>query len=249
MELDPGLPEAFTASGKIKLIFDLDFAGAETDLKRGRELGPGIHDTVMSYGDFLLFVGRYAEARANYEQAMKLDPLSVIACHDMGLVNMMMKNYEQCAFYFKKAIDINPNWTWGHVKLALNYSHMGLCDEALASTEVAESLLAGSDTPATRAWLGYTYARCGQEEKAQAALAKLREMASKEYVDPSVFATLFLGLEDVDQAISYLEQALAERAPGVVYFRASPDIFMDELGDDPRFQAMIAQIGFPVPPQ
>jgi TolB-like protein/Tfp pilus assembly protein PilF/tRNA A-37 threonylcarbamoyl transferase component Bud32 len=244
MELDPNLPEAYTAAGMIKLVFDLDFEGAEADLIKGLELGPGKHDTVMPYGDFLLLMGRYDEARATYERAMKLDPLSVIAAHDMGFVNMLMKNYEKCAFYFKKAIDINPNWTWGHVKLALNYSHMGQCDQALASTEIAESLLAGSDTPATRAWLGFTYARCGEEEKAKSSLAALQAMAETQYVDPALFAGLYLGLRDLDQAIAYYEEAMAERSPGLVYFHVSPDIYMDELGEDPRFQAMLKKIGF-----
>ncbi len=247
MKLDPNLPEAFTASGMIKLVFDLDFAGAEADLKKGLELGPGKHDTVMPYGDFNLFMGRYDEALIYYQRAMQLDPLSVIAAHDMGFANLVMGNHEECAFYFKKAIDINPNWTWGHVKLALNYSLVGKCEEALAAAEIAESLLAGSDTPATRAWLGFTYSRCGQEEKARAALVTMQGMAETEYVDPALFAETHLGLRDLDQAIAYFLQALAERSPGLIYFKMSPDIFLAELGEDPRFQAMVMEIGFPDP--
>ena len=187
MKLDPDLPEAYIASGMIKLIFDLDFEAAEADLKKGMELGSGQHDPVMSFGDFNLFMGRYDVALSYYERALKLDPLSTIAAHDMGIANMVMGNYEECAFYFKKAIDINPNWTWGHVKLALTYSLAGKCEEAMASAEIAESLLAGSDTPATRSWLGFTYARCGHEDKARAALATMQGMAETEYVDPALF--------------------------------------------------------------
>ena len=58
-------------------------------------------------------------------------------------------------------------------------------------------------------------------------------------------AEIHLGLRDLDQAIAYFSKALAERSPSVVYFKISPDIFMAELNDDPRFQALIEEIGFP----
>ena len=110
---------------------------------------------------------------------------------------------------------------------------MGKCAEALASTEIAESLLAGSDTPATRSWLGFTYARCGQAEKAQAALAAMQQMAETEYVDPALFAGLYLGLRDLDQSISYFEQALAERSPWRGLFSSKPGYFYGRTGTRP----------------
>jgi serine/threonine-protein kinase len=245
MELDPNLAESYTASGKIKLTFDLDFAGAEADLKKGLALGPGKHDVVMAVGDFNLMLGRPAAALPYYERAMELDPLSVIAAHDMGLVNMILGNHEQCAFYFKKAIDINPNWTWGHVKLGLNYTHMGRCDEALASAASAEALLAGSDTPATRSWLGFTYARCGQKEKAYEALETMRALAGQGYLDPVLIAIVYLGLKDIDTALEYLQQGIDDKSQSRMYYAASPAIYMNELGEDPRFLDMLRELGFP----
>jgi len=174
MDLDPDLAEAYTAQGLIKVYFDLDWKGAEADLKKGVELSPGSVTTVMAYGDYLLFLGQYDKAKIQYSLAMELDPLSIIAAHDLGFMYMAQKNYEQSAFYFRKAIDLNPNWTWGHIKLAKTYSHMGRCDEALAETKIAESLLAGSGTPASRCWLAYIYALCGETEKARATPSLLR---------------------------------------------------------------------------
>jgi len=245
MELDPNLAESYTAAGMIKLIFDLDFAGAEADLAKGLALGPGKHDVVMAMGDYNLMIGRPAAALPYYERAMELDPLSTIAAHDMGLVNMILGNYEQCAFYFKKAIDINPNWTWGYVKLGLDYTHMGMCEEALASAESAEALLAGSDTPATRSWLGYTYARCGQKEKAYEALEAIRALSDQGYLDPVLIAVVYLGLKDIDTALEYLQQGIDEKSDSRVYYPVSPSIYMEELGEDPRFQAMLEELGFP----
>ena len=118
------------------------------------------------------------------------------------------------------------------------------CDEALAETKIAESLLAGSGTPASRCWLAYTYALCGETEKARSALADLRGRSESEYVDPSLYSIIYLGLGDLESAIKGFEQSLDERSPSLVFYRMIPSLYMDELGDDPRFQAMVRKIGF-----
>ena len=37
---------------------------------------------------------------------------------------------------------------------------------------------------------------------------------------------------------------MAERSPSLIYYKMVPDIFLAELGDEPRFQAMLKEIGF-----
>jgi TolB-like protein/tRNA A-37 threonylcarbamoyl transferase component Bud32 len=244
MDLDPDLAEAYTAQGLIKVYFDLDWKGAEADLKKGVELAPGSVTTVMAYGDYLLFLGQFDKALVQYSLAMELDPLSIVAAHDLGFMYMANQDYEQSEFYFKKAIDLNPNWTWGHIKLAKTYSHMGRCDEALAETKIAESLLAGSGTPASRCWLAYTYALCGETGKARSALADLRGRPESDYIDPALYSIIYLGLGELESAIEGFEQSLDERSPNLVLYKVAPALYMDELGDDPRFQAMVRKIGF-----
>jgi len=243
LQLDPELAEGYTASGMIKMMFDLDWPGARADLEKAVALGPNSVPSVVALGDYLLFTGQYDRALAQYDRAMELDPLSVGACHDLAITYLGLHRYEQSETYFKRAIDLNPNWTWGYVKLALTYSRMGRCDEALASAAQAEALLAGSGTPATRAWLDYTYASCGEQDKARAGLAELEGRAATEYVDPGVYACVHLALGEVDAALAAMEQSLAERSPNLVYFGAFPDLFMAELADEPRFQAMLTAIG------
>lgn len=243
MELDPNLGEAYSVSGQIKMIFELDWAGAKADMQKGLELSPGSLVCVMSYGDYLLYTGQYDQALVQYTKAMELDPLSVSAAHDLAITYMVLHDYEKCVIYFKQAIELNPNWTWGHIKLAKTYAHLGRCAEALASTEVAESLLAGSGTPAARCWLAYTYAKCGEEGKARSALADLRARSGSEYVDPAMYAVIYLGLGEMENALDGLEQSLAERGPSLVLYRASPALYWDKLADEPRFQAMMKVVG------
>ena len=242
-ELDPDLPEAFTASGLIKMYFDLDWAGAEADLRKGYELSNGSVLPVMTYGDYCIFTTDYEKAVTLHARAQELDPLSHIAAHDLGFTYMAMKEYDQAAAQFKRAIDLNPNWVWGHIKLGKTYAHMGRCEEALASAAVAEDLLAGSGTPAARSWLDYTYALCGETDKARAGLADLE--SREDSVDRSLIAIIQIGLGETEAAIANFEQSFAERSPNLVFLKMSPDIYPGEWGNDPRFRDLVRRVGFP----
>ncbi len=243
LELDPQLPQAYAAIGQIRMMFDQDWVGAEAALRRGLELGPGNIETVVAYGDFLLFKGRYEEALTQFQRAMELDPLSIGACHDLAITYQVMHRYEEADRTFQKAFDLDPNWTWGYVKRAVTLTHTQDCAEALRMAEQAEALLTGSDSPATRSWLGYVYAVCGQEEKARAALAELRGRADSEYVDPMVYAAVHLGLGEMDAALTAFEQSVKERSPNLAYTGLIPGFFDAELVDEPRYQQIMKEVG------
>ena len=51
---------------------------------------------------------------------------------------MVRGDFEQAAAGFRRTIDIDPNWTWGYVKLARTLAHQKKCPEALAQAEIAE---------------------------------------------------------------------------------------------------------------
>ncbi len=243
MELDPDLPEASTASGLIKMYFNWDWAGAEADLRRGYERSDGTVPPVMTYGDFCIFTTNYDKAVELHSRAEELDPLSHVTAHDLGFTYMAMKEYDKAAAQFKRALDLNPNWVWGHIKLGKTYAHMGRCTEALESAAVAEDLLAGSGTPSTRSWLDYTYALCGETAKARAGLADLE--SREEYVDPSLLAIIQIGLGDNEGAIANFEKSFEDQSTNMVFLKMTPDIYPGDYAEDPRFKDLVRRVGFP----
>ena len=123
LKYGPELPETLAASGLIKMYFDLDWEGAGEDLRRAYELSSGNTLTLITYGDNLLYMGRYEEAVEIYGEASRLDPLSHVSAHDLGFAYMALKDYEKAETQFQRAIDLNPNWVWGHIKIAKTYAH------------------------------------------------------------------------------------------------------------------------------
>ncbi|MEX1310432.1 MAG: protein kinase [Candidatus Sulfomarinibacteraceae bacterium] len=248
LAIDDQLAEGHAVSAEIKYLFDWDWAGADRDLRRAVELDPGSDTVHLIYADFLAAMGRFDEAIAESEKAKKLDPLSPSAAHMLAFSLMGTRDYERAAAEFRAAIDLNPNWTWGYIKLSKTLADDGRCDEALATAEEAEAQLHGGSTPLARAWLGYTYATCGDLERGNAALDELDRMAADGYVDPGVYAELYTALGTMDQVLDNLELTVAERSPDAIYLPVIPDYFLPELADEPRYQALLEQMNLPPHP-
>ena len=243
LELDPELAEAHAALGLVKFYFEWDWAGAEAEFRRGLELNPGSRSVHEEYGNFLMAQGRLDEGLAESRKAADLDPLSVGPVHDIGINYMVRGDYEQAATSFRRTIEIDPNWTWGYIKLARSLAHQRKCPEALAQAEIAEVRIAGGVAPTSRSWLGFTYAICGQTERARRALEELDALSRQRYVDPVSFALIHDGLRETDEALRWYEKAFVDRTPNMVYAPMLPRL-NPELASNPRFEAIVRKMGF-----
>ncbi len=245
LAIDGQLAEAHAVSAEIKYLFDWDWEGADRDLRRAIELNPGSDTARLIYADFLVSMGRYDEAIAQAEKAKELDPLSSSAAHMLAFTLMGYGDYDRAAAEFRAALDLNPNWTWGYIKLSKTLADSGQCEQAFTTAEEAEAQLHGGSTPLARAWLGYTYGKCGDLERGQAALRELDAMAAEGYVDPGVYAELYAAIGTMDQVLEALEQSVAEHSPDAIYLPVIPDYFLPELAHEPRYQALLQQMNIP----
>jgi Flp pilus assembly protein TadD len=90
------------------------------------------------------------------------------------------------------------------------------------------------------ATLGYVLGRAGNREAALAHIRDLEQRAAAGYVSPVAFATIYLGLGDVERALDWTERAHAERRGWVTYMRVNA--IFDPLRDSPRFQALLEKM-------
>jgi TolB-like protein/Tfp pilus assembly protein PilF len=248
LELDPDLAEAHTALGLIRFFFEWDWAGAEAEFRRALELNPGSSAVHEEYGGFLTAMGRLDEGLARSREAVRLDPLSVGPVHDMAINAWVRGDYEETAAGFRRTIEIDPNWTWGYVKLARILAVQKKCGEAFVQAEAAERKIAGGAAPLARSWLGATYALCGDTRRAREKLGELHALEKKQYVDPVTFATIHSALGEIDEAMRWYEKAFDDRTPNMV-FAARAARFAPELADKPRYMAIVDRMGFPQPPK
>jgi len=244
LELDPDLAEAHTALGLVRFYFEWDWAGADAEFRRALELNPGSQAVNEEYGHFLIVMSRFGEGLARTREAVRLDPLSVGPVHNLAIAAMVRGDYDEAAAGFRRAIDIDPNWTWGYTKLARTLAHQKKCMEAFAQAEIAERRLAGGAAPLSWSWLGVMYATCGDAVRARDKLDALHALEKKQYVDPVTFAAIHGALGEVDEALDWYEKAFADRTPNMVFAAILPGLSPELVGNQ-RYQAIVDRMGFP----
>jgi len=246
LELDPDLAEAHTALGSVLFYFEWDWAGAEAEFQRALALNPGSRAVQGQYGWFMTAMGRLDEGLAHSREASLLDPLSVGPVHDIAINYMARGDLDQAATNFRRAIDIDPNWTWGYVKLGRTLARQKKCPEALAQAEIAERRIAGGAAPLSRSWLGFTYGICGETVRARQKLEELHALSRERYVDPSLYAEIHSSLGEPDEALRWFEKAYQDRTPNMAYASIGPLIDPGLIGNT-RYEAILRRMAFPQP--
>jgi Flp pilus assembly protein TadD len=83
----------------------------------------------------------------------------------------------------------------------------------------------------------------GRKNEADRALDHLTQLSKTEFVSPYAIAELSLVLGERDQALEWMEKAYQQRDNNLIYVNSDPS--WATIRSDPRFQVLVARIGFP----
>jgi adenylate cyclase len=239
LELDNRLAEAHAMLGGYKQDYEWDFPGSEKEFKYAIELNPN-SDTAHYFFANLLYIipGKFDEGITEIRRSCELDPLSTVYITGMGLALTFMRRYNEAFHYYQKALELDPHRFSTQLYLGLNYCGEENWDKAIAVLNTARTVSEGS--PPSLGYLGYAYAKAGQNENA---LRVIAELSDKPEVSSYYKALVYIGLDDKESAFVHLGKALAEHEPNLVWFKLYP--WVDNLRDDPRFHALVKKIGLP----
>lgn len=234
LELDDALAEPHAALGVVKRDFEWDWSGAEAEFQRAIELNPGYVEAYHWRSTLLSMLGRHAEALREKKKALAMDPLSVVLRTDLARMYYFSRDYDQSLEQYLATLDMDPNFGSAHLWLAQVYEQKGLYEEAISSLKTGMHLL--SDSTYALAKLGYGYAIAGRCDEARAVLNQLNALSSKRYVSPYDIALVYLGLQENDEALTWLQRALEQRSLWMGYLSVEPQL--DPLRSDERFQGL-----------
>jgi TolB-like protein/Flp pilus assembly protein TadD len=242
LEKDDTLSEAHGALAQVKLHYDLDFAGAESEFKRALELDPNDAAVRHDYSHYLLAMGRAADSAAETAKAVALDPVSIDLIGCLCWHRYAARQYDDSITWAKKAIQMAPDDGWSHLVLGWAYEQQARLPEAIDELEKAVKL--SKDSEYALAALGHAYAIAGEKEELGTILEKLKGISAHGYVSAFDLAVIYAGLGDKEQAFRWLEKAYEERSSFLVYSLWEPRL--DPLRSEPRFQQLLHTIGLPV---
>ncbi len=238
LEIDDKSAEAHTALALIVQNYDWDWNTAEKEFRRAIALNPNYATAHHWYAEHLAWRGNFDEALRESQQALVLDPLSLIIRTDNGAILFYSRQYDRAIEQFRAVLELDP--TFLHADLILYaYVEKGLFAEAKANLEKHRSSL--GDTPWYWSEYAYVNGRAGQREQAIHALEKLKELDRNAQVDASAFLWAYLGLGDKDQVFATLERACAQHSNVLMTLKVDPGF--DGIRSDPRFVKLLARVG------
>jgi serine/threonine protein kinase/tetratricopeptide (TPR) repeat protein len=238
VEADEELTDAHASLGFVKLHYDHDFTGAESEFRRAIELKPDNQVARRWHSFNLSAMARHDEALAEIRRAQEISPRSPVIATAFANVLFFAQRYDDAIEQCRRALELDPGSLSSHIILRWSYEWKGMCDEALAVYE-QERAFAG-DTPNTRAKRAHVFATCGRNAEAREILAELVAQRDEKWVTAYELAVIYSILGENDEAFVWLAQAEKENAVGLIYARVDPRL--NNLRTDPRFDELLRRM-------
>jgi serine/threonine protein kinase/tetratricopeptide (TPR) repeat protein len=243
LRLDADLGEAHTSDAAVLWLYDWRWPQAGIEFKRSLALSPSHPTASHWYAEYLMTMGRHAEAIERMKSSQELDPLSLIISVAIGWAFYMAQQYDDAIEQFRQTVELDPNYPVTYWILGLVLRKMGRYEMAIAEGEKGVKLSGGS--PLMNAALAQTLAAAGRRAQAFQILDDLTKLAKEKYVAPYFFAGIHVGLGEEDRAMEYLEKSYEEHSHWLLYLHMDPG--MDGLRSNPRFQDLLRRVGLPLP--
>ena len=243
LQIDPDLAEAHSLLGTIAWTFDWNWSAAAQHHRRALELDPRSLTANLRYSEYLTMAGRWGEAIEVSREAKRIDPLSTRATHWLGFALLGDRQFEASAAEFRAALDLNPHWIWGFVKLSRALAEAGYHEDAIAAARTADRMFAGDESPLARAWMGTTYYLAGADSLAQDSLAQLEARSKVEPENAGALSDLYFVMGRIEDALDVLEQDYEFHREDATWLLALPGLFGPELAQMPRYQRLVRLMG------
>jgi adenylate cyclase len=243
IELDENSAGAHEALALVRMSIDWDWDGAWESWRRSLELNPNVASAQGEYGQFLTLMGHGEEALIHSERAVVLDPFSPFLHSAYALVLYYQRRYDEAIASAREALRIQPDFP-----VAMNalwwimHEKKGMEREAFEAAKVFARVTYNDPRIEAAIDEGYTQGVYAEAMKrgAEALIARLPET----FCLPSDIATFYTMAEEKDKAIEWLEKGLEIHDPALPYL--GYPLFVDLLGDEPRYQELLRKMNLPV---
>jgi len=237
LELDPDLAEAHLSLA-VALGGAFDWRNAQVEFERAIELNPNLAWAYEIYAWFLGGLGRLDEAIAKDKKAIELDPLNSFFQSALAYYLYHARRYDDAIVQVRTTLELDPASTLAHHLLGRCLLSKGDTAGAIAEFQRSKTNVAG-------AWyqglLGYAYAISGDRPKAEQMLRELEELAKRQYVSSTAFATIYLGLGEKEKALDWLDKSHQDQESACWYLKVDP--VYDSLRNELRFQTLLKKLG------
>lgn len=236
LRLDPQLPDAHTALGRILYVCDWDWTGADAALKQALSLDPSDADAVRLYANLAWYAGWRDKALMFGHRAVELDPLNPSSYFELAMAEDAAGRVSEAVTAWRKAIELGPTVAGLHGLLANELLAQGKPAEALDEAIREGGGGAGQTLP-------FVYEALGRTRDADAALEDYKRKYPQ---DAESVAEFYACRKEAELTFQWLERTLAQH---VALMDTSNRIScFKNVEHDPRFQAILRKMNLPAVP-
>ena len=147
LKIDGALADAHTALAYALMYYDWNWPQAEREFKLAIELNPNYAFAHHWYAIYLQAMQRHNEAIAEMKNiSLELDPLSLVINSAMSWVFCWAGRYDEAIDAGKNAVELDPSFVMGHVRLGRAYERKQMYEEAVHELQKAVALT-GRNSP------------------------------------------------------------------------------------------------------
>ena len=229
LQLDNKLGEALSALGRIKMLYNRDWAAANSYFQRALELEPGNARLIRRMGNLAMFQGDSGKAIGLFSRSIEIDPLNTGGYYDLGMALYYKARYDEAEVAFKKRLALDPNRIMTHSRLSQIYLLAGRAAEALREA------IQEKDAAYRLYGQALVYHALGQKSQSD---ANLNELISRFQADNCYqIAEVYGFRRETDKAFEWLERAYASHDSGLAELAGDP--MMRGLEGDPRYAPFV----------
>ena len=239
LSINSNLAEAHTALGFVTYRYHLKWNEAEQHFKKAISLNSSYATAHQWYASYLAASGRLGEAVTEAKTAHELEPFSLTIYSDYIRSLYYAGQLDQAQLEAEKMRELDPNFARAYYELGLVLEEKGKLEEAIASFRTA--LKSSPDNITALTALGHAQGLAGKKSEAEKVIARLQELAKKQYVSSYQTAVVYAGLDDRKLALDWLEKSRGERFNWLPFVRVDP--VFKSLRSETRFIELVKSLG------
>ena len=234
VELGPDSADAHSTLGYVLFQAQLRVADAREPYQRAFELGAGDAAVLARFAVYAAATKRIAEAKKAVFRARELDPFNATIHRGVGFVLYAAGDFEGSIAPVRRAIEINPELSDSHARVAMAMIALGRPKDALVEAEKEKSGMVRFPAIAIAQRL------VGDDEAAAAAMARL----TAQYGDAGLYqqAQILSRWGEADKAMAVLFRARELGDSGLTYAYMDPTL--DPLRSRADFNQLLKALGF-----
>jgi adenylate cyclase len=231
--LDPESGDACTVLGGLRAWFEHRWDEAHKMYERALKIQPSHAAAHMFRAMALLCQGDIKAAKLGLQRSTELDPLSASDCARMAYVHYVKGDYPSAAEHLRYSFELDRDYPEARF-------YEGLLQFQQQQYDAVIQRLSPSLSPLDIGLVAGAHAREGSPSRAEECLARLHQLAARQYVTPLAEGLAAIGMGNFNLAFQCLDEAINHKTNFVNLLAVEP--FFYPLRADRRFARLLKKL-------